>query len=190
MVLKGRDLFDASLFRDPSSTALFYSFIAELKSSVDNAHPSATHRFIKTLDTKGKLVRSYTQNIDGFEEREGLLCSSSEEARSSIKGKGKAREVKNVQLHGDIHRVRCTVCSAEYPCSENYLAILREGSPPPCPECADRCESMTSFACRDRMTDLKFQLRPVSHDRHDPFVSDICVPPSFCTRSRIRLVTR
>lgn len=97
--MKGRDLFSASLFRDPASTRLFYTFIAELKSSIDTAKPSPTHRFIKTLDSKGKLVRSYTQNIDGFEEQVGLAGTL------SVKGKGKkfnSKEIKNVQLHGDI----------------------------------------------------------------------------------------
>ena len=69
VVLKGRDLFDAALFRDPTSTAVFYTFIAQLKRSIDAAEPAPTHRFIKTLDTKKKLLRSYTQNIDGFEAR-------------------------------------------------------------------------------------------------------------------------
>ena len=67
VVLKGRDLFDASLFRDPTSTAVFYTFISQLKKSIDVAKPSPTHRFIKTLDSKRKLLRSYTQNIDGLD---------------------------------------------------------------------------------------------------------------------------
>jgi len=57
VVMKGRDLFDSCLFRDPASTALFYSFIAELKLAIDKAQPSPTHRFIKTLHSKGKLLR-------------------------------------------------------------------------------------------------------------------------------------
>ncbi|KAG6877868.1 hypothetical protein C0993_002869, partial [Termitomyces sp. T159_Od127] len=78
VVLKGRDLFDASLFRDGTSTSVFYTFISKLKQSIDEATPSPTHRFIKTLDTKKKLLRSYTQNIDGLEERVGLMGSSIE----------------------------------------------------------------------------------------------------------------
>lgn len=141
VVLKGRDLFDASLFRDATSTSVFYTFIAQLKQSIDSALPAATHHFIKTLDTKKKLLRSYTQNIDGLEARAGLLGSSSQDARSTGKGKAKIRtkEVRNVQLHGDIHRVRCMSCSAEYPCNVEHLRMFKEGMPPDCPECLTRC---------------------------------------------------
>lgn len=140
VVLKGRDLFDASLFRDKTSTAVFYTFISKLKERIDSATPTPTHHFIKTLDSKQKLLRSYTQNIDGFEERVGLRGSSSQ-ANASGKGKLKlkATEVRNVQLHGDIHRVRCTLCSLDLPCTEGFLRVFNRGAAPPCPECTLRC---------------------------------------------------
>lgn len=141
VVLKGRDLFDASLFRDKTSTAVFYTFISQLKQRIDSATPTLTHRFIKTLDTKQKLLRSYTQNIDGFEEKVGLRGSSIQE-NASAKGKSKLRaaEVRNVQLHGDIHRVRCTMCSFNLPCTEGFLHMFDQGRAPECPECKLRCE--------------------------------------------------
>ena len=143
VVLKGRDLFDASLFRDPTTTSVFYTFISKLKQSTDVVAPSATHHFIKTLDTKGKLLRSYTQNIDGLEERAGLLGSGSEEARITGKGKAKLnlKDVKNVQLHGDIRRVRCTLCSADFLFTDEHMRAFLEGTAPDCPDCATRCES-------------------------------------------------
>lgn len=151
VVLKGRDLFDASLFRDATSTAVFYTFISQLKRSIDAAEPSPTHHFIKTLDTKKKLLRSYTQNIDGLEARVGLLGSSCHEAKSNGKGKTKIRtkDVRNVQLHGDIHRVRCVACSADYPCTEEYLAVFGKGNAPDCPECLSRCESNGKYIMFD-----------------------------------------
>lgn len=149
VVLKGRDLFDASLFRDPTSTAVFYTFISQLKKSIDAASPAPTHHFLKTLDTKKKLLRSYTQNIDGLEARAGLMGSSSQEAKSNGKGKYKikAKDVRNVQLHGDIHRVRCMACSAEYPCTEIHLKMFNEGVAPDCPECSERCTYCRYISC-------------------------------------------
>ncbi|EJD53868.1 DHS-like NAD/FAD-binding domain-containing protein [Auricularia subglabra TFB-10046 SS5] len=174
VVMKGRDLFDASLFRDATSTALFYSFIAELKTAIDGAHPSPTHHFIKTLHNKNKLMRSYTQNIDGFEAREGLLCSSSEEARATgkTKSKLKVKDVKNVQLHGDIHRVRCTVCSADYPCSPEFLDVLREGTAPECPECVTRSADRVARSARSIRVG---SLRPaiVLYDEPHPYGDEI-----------------
>ncbi|KAH9913192.1 DHS-like NAD/FAD-binding domain-containing protein [Fomitopsis serialis] len=140
IVLKGRDLFDASLFRDPISTSVFYTFISQLKRSINNASPSPTHRFLKTLDTKRKLLRSYTQNIDALEEKAGLLGSSSNHVKNDGKGKTKikVRDVRNVQLHGDIHRVRCTFCSADFPCNLEYMNTFDTGAAPDCPECVTR----------------------------------------------------
>ncbi|TRM65897.1 DHS-like NAD/FAD-binding domain-containing protein [Schizophyllum amplum] len=149
VVLKGRDLFDASLFRDATSTAVFYTFISQLKQSIDKATPSPTHHFIKALNEKKKLLRSYTQNIDGLEERVGLLSSSSDSAKAA-KGKSKIRtkDVRNVQLHGDIHRVRCMYCCAEQPCTPEYLSMFNDGIPPDCPECLKRLQARVARSAR------------------------------------------
>ncbi|KAJ7070830.1 DHS-like NAD/FAD-binding domain-containing protein [Mycena amicta] len=174
VVLKGRDLFDASLFRDPTSTAVFHTFIAQLKQSIDAAEPGPTHKFIHTLDAKKKLVRSYTQNIDGFEARAGLLGTASQEAKSQAKGKSKLRtkDVKNVQLHGDIHRVRCRSCSAEYPCTQEHLDIFLEGDAPDCPECLGRAEARAARCAR---TIKVGSLRPaiVLYDEPHPLGDEI-----------------
>ena len=152
-MVKGRDLFDSSLFRDPISRSVFYTFIAGLKEAIDNSQPSPTHRFIKTLNTKGKLLRSYTQNIDGLEEQAGIIGTSSEQAKAKSKGKGKGKvnltEVKNVLLHGDIHRVRCTLCSVSLLCEPSHLEAFKSGVPPDCPECTERCKSIRHLMAAD-----------------------------------------
>lgn len=171
--LKGRDLFSSTLFRDPASTALFYTFISQLKQSIDKATPGPTHDFLRTLDLKGKLLRSYTQNVDGMEERVGLVGTSAASGsgsgssssgsgsssgsvspnseggrtgRAGRKGKMSAKElkaIKNVQLHGTIHRVRCTFCSADVEFLPEYAESFDEGVPPDCPECSARCTSLS-----------------------------------------------
>lgn len=136
LVMKGRDLFDAALFRDPELTAVFCTFISKLKRSIDATQPSPTHVFIKLLDEQKKLLRSYTQNIDGLEERAGLAGSSA--PASSTAERLLAKNLRNIQLHGNIHRVRCTFCSADLPCTEDYLKLFNGGQAPDCPECASR----------------------------------------------------
>ncbi|KAJ6520037.1 DHS-like NAD/FAD-binding domain-containing protein [Mycena sanguinolenta] len=174
VVLKGRDLFDASLFRDSTSTAVFHTFIAQLKQSIDAAAPGPTHHFLHLLDSKKKLLRSYTQNIDGFEARAGLLGSASVEVQLNGKGKSKIRatDVRNVQLHGDIHRVRCRSCSAEYPCTQNHIDLFLEGLAPDCPECLERAQARIARAAR---TIKVGSLRPaiVLYDEPHPLGDDI-----------------
>ncbi|KAG1828141.1 DHS-like NAD/FAD-binding domain-containing protein [Suillus variegatus] len=161
IVLKGRDLFDASLFRSSASTSVFYTFISQLKRSIDAATPAPTHRFIQTLDAKHKL-------------RIGLRGSSSQQAKTNGKKKSKlkVKEVRNVQLHGDIHRVRCTLCSAEMPCTEEHLHSFENGKAPNCPECISRSEARVARSARA----LKIgTLRPaiVLYDEPHPLGDDI-----------------
>ncbi|KAI8833736.1 DHS-like NAD/FAD-binding domain-containing protein [Chytridium lagenaria] len=55
------DLFDVTLFRDITSTKIFYEFMAQLKVMVDSAQATPTHHFLSQLHTRGKL------NIDCLE---------------------------------------------------------------------------------------------------------------------------
>ncbi|KAL0570627.1 NAD-dependent deacetylase hst3 [Marasmius crinis-equi] len=150
IVLKGRDLFDASLLRDPDTTGLFLRFISKLKRCVDAAHPTPTHHFIKVLDTKKKLLRSYTQNIDGLEGRAGLCDYPSEAMSMDGKEKVKAdlKQIRTVQLHGDLHRVRCQSCSADFPFTEEHLMVFERGQCPDCPECLQRSHSRVARSAR------------------------------------------
>ena len=210
-VVQGKDLFSSGLFRSPESTSLFFSFIAELKAAVDLVEPSRTHRFVRRLEERGKLARSYTQNIDGLERRAGVRCSSTLPAPFAVKAEGPSatssepslattsawssslssqassrspspppssnptaststavspaansvpsspappaalpvgtripppeldkRSTKNVQLHGDIHALRCTVCAASYAFSSEWVELYKEGECVNCPACEDR----------------------------------------------------
>ena len=152
--IKGRDLFDSQLWKDPTSTSVFYTFIASLRKNIreDVKRSTPTHRFIKTIRDKRKLVRCYTQNIDGLESREGLVVDMT-------RGKGnRARFTKQawekpsaiirlqpggdldggcevVQLHGNLEALRCTLCQQTCEWQEKYEAALLRGKAPICHFC-------------------------------------------------------
>ncbi|CAO3639905.1 unnamed protein product [Mucor fragilis] len=113
-MMKGQDLFDAMLFRDKRQTECFYTFMAELKSVISTAMPTATHSFIRSLQESGKLMRCYTQNIDCLEDPIDLSV---------------------VRLHGSMDRVKCTLCAASYDFTTDYEDQFRNGKPPVCPQC-------------------------------------------------------
>ncbi|CDH48952.1 dhs-like nad fad-binding domain-containingprotein [Lichtheimia corymbifera JMRC:FSU:9682] len=114
VVLKGAELFDATLFNDVAKTQCFYTFMAELKTLVSTAQPTPTHHFLRNMQSSGQLLRLYTQNIDDLEH---------------------VVEVPVVQLHGTMATVKCTLCSASYKFSEEYQNLFREGEAPACPKC-------------------------------------------------------
>jgi NAD-dependent SIR2 family protein deacetylase len=77
------------------------------------------------MHDQGKLVRCYTQNIDGIETREGLTIG------------GKEGQV--CQLHGDIHTLRCDYCNGIHEYNTEWMDMLLDGEAPDCPECIRKC---------------------------------------------------
>ncbi len=125
VVLKGIDMFDASLFRDPKATQVFYALMAEMKQLSNQASATPTHKFIYKLHQNKKLLRCYTQNIDSLETRFDLLCDI------------RQKDAKVIQLHGDLDHVYCTLCRTVLDLSTEYLQEFRNGQAPPCPKCLD-----------------------------------------------------
>ncbi|ODQ50724.1 NAD-dependent deacetylase HST3, partial [Saitoella complicata NRRL Y-17804] len=124
--IKGKDLFDISLFNTPETTSTFYTFTSNLRRAILDATPTPTHRFIRTLKDKSKLLRCYTQNIDGLETREGLVDGEDV-----------------VQLHGDIHSLVCTLCQQKAPWTPELMEQLRLGSAPSCLHCESKSLART-----------------------------------------------
>ena len=61
-------VFDLDAFE--ASPEIFYRFAGML--APDNIQPSITHRFLSSVEQNNKLLRVYTQNIDGLESKVSL----------------------------------------------------------------------------------------------------------------------
>lgn len=87
--MKGRDLFDASIWSDPVKTSVFYTFATNLRQKSREAYPTGSHHFISHLRDSGRMVRCYTQNIDLLEDKVGLstrlLLGPGNRSRFSVK---------------------------------------------------------------------------------------------------------
>lgn len=107
---------------------------------------SPTHKFIRTLSETGRLLRCYTQNIDGLEEVEGMTTNLA-------LGKGKRKRINTalngvndteekgcqvVQLHGDLNSLRCMACQGLCKYDDEKVESLLDGNPPDCPECVGK----------------------------------------------------
>lgn len=144
---------------------VFYQFIASLRQKIrdDVKDTSLTHKFIRTLRDGGRLMRCYTQNIDGLEARDGLVMDMTS-------GKGNKRRfmkknyeaplpeqtsntdfdagVEVVQLHGDLDTLRCSYCQRMTEWTEEATEIYLEGVAPKCKKCAESSEKRQSTGKR------------------------------------------
>lgn len=114
-------IFDLNEFRiDPT---LFYSFAKDIMPS-ENIQPSPTHYFIAELERRGKLLRNYSQNIDGLEDRAGISAE------------------RVVLCHGSFLTATCLLKT----CRKRVLGTsiandVKSGKVPMCPSCAERAEA-------------------------------------------------
>ena len=158
--LRGQDLFDARIWNDPTSTAVFYRFMASLRKRIreDVSHTTPVHKFIRTLRDGGRLVRCYTQNIDGLEARDGLCTDlnrgKGNRARFTKKVLAKPRPdgptcpgsesdggCEVVQLHGDLNDLRCGLCQGLCAWEDDKRgAALLCGRAPRCQPCTLKSE--------------------------------------------------
>ncbi|OAP57996.1 hypothetical protein AYL99_07086 [Fonsecaea erecta] len=155
--LRGQDLFDSRVFHHAESTTIFYQFIASLRQKIRDEvrSTSSVHKFVRVLRDGGRLMRCYTQNIDGLEIREGLVTDLA-------RGKGNKRRFMKkhfeaprpthtagtdfdggcevVQLHGDLEKLRCTMCSTQYPWTDEQTEVYLDGAAADCPNCRDKSD--------------------------------------------------
>ncbi|KAJ3716097.1 DHS-like NAD/FAD-binding domain-containing protein [Lentinula raphanica] len=144
----GKDLFDASVFNTEHKTALFCQMISQLSDLSKAAEPTAFHHLLRALDSNGRLLRVYTQNIDAIESKSGLSFGIPEFEGKRSKPRNNTfpevgdpgpstaanRTPRCIPLHGTLQRVHCQICTHSFPLSD-YLPSLTAGVPPECPEC-------------------------------------------------------
>ena len=150
--LRGQDLFDASIWKDPATTSTFYQFIASLrqKVKVEVQNTSWSHRFIRALRDGGRLMRCYTQNIDGLEGRDGLETNMARGTGSKRRFMKKTFQEPRpcstlntdfdggcevVQLHGELEKVRCSLCQNMSDWDEKATSSFLDGVAPSCEQC-------------------------------------------------------
>lgn len=137
-VVRGQDLFDISLFRDEMSLSVFCTFMESLYKSSLNAKPTETHKFIKILKDKNKLLRCYTQNIDCIEQHINLKLGINLQEFDNNKFKQVWNQLDVVQLHGNLHKLSCTNCFSQFNWNEEFQTLLANGLNPECSKCMDK----------------------------------------------------
>ncbi|KAL9041850.1 MAG: hypothetical protein Q9180_001005 [Flavoplaca navasiana] len=132
----GKHLFDASVYQTDSSTTSFHSMVRGLSQLASKAEPTAFHHMLATLGEQGRLMRLYTQNVDGIDTSLAPLATS-------VPLANKGPWPRTIQLHGGLEKMVCSKC--------NHLAdfqpALFDGPvPPSCTHCFEADKVRTDHA--------------------------------------------
>ncbi|KAJ4353409.1 uncharacterized protein N0V89_005138 [Didymosphaeria variabile] len=156
-ISSGKELFDASVYQNDSSTSNFHEMVRTLSQQTKNAEPTAFHHLLATLAHEGRLLRLYTQNVDGID-------TSLPPLKTQVPLPKKNPWPKTVQLHGSLEYMVCSKC---HTVSEFDSEIFDGPAPPACPSC--HSDDLARQAV-DKRSHGVGRLRPrmVLYNEHNP----------------------
>lgn len=169
----GKDLFDASVYQDDSSTSSFHDMVRTLSQQTKSAKPTAFHHLLATLAHEGRLLRLYTQNVDGID-------TSLPPLNTQVPLPKKNPWPKTVQLHGGLDHMVCSKCHA---LSEFDPDKFNGPIPPACPNCLEN-DSVRQVAEKRSHGIGRLRPRMVLYNEHNPDDEAIgsCVSADLRTR--------
>lgn len=132
--------------------------VRSLSKLVSNARPTAFHEMLAALASEGRLMRLYTQNVDGIETSLPPLMTS---VPLTMKGPWP----RTIQLHGGLEKMVCSKCNH----LSDFQASLFEGpSPPLCAACLETDKVRTDHAGKRSHGIGRLRPRIVLYNEHNP----------------------
>ncbi|KAF3929304.1 hypothetical protein AA313_de0208242 [Arthrobotrys entomopaga] len=153
----GKQLFDASVYKDDKSTSDFHDMVRNLHAMSTEAQPTVFHHLLASLAASGRLLRLYTQNVDCIET--GLPPLNS---KTPLNNKGPWP--KTIQLHGGLDKMNCSKCRVV----KDFTPDIFVGpTPPDCPDCVD-WEAARDASGKRSQGIGKLRPRMVLYNEHNP----------------------
>lgn len=154
----GKQLFDASVYRDANSTSHFHDMVREMSTLSRTAKPTPFHHLVARLAHEGRLLRLYSQNIDGLEVSLPPL-----QTVAPLPSKGPWP--KTVQVHGGLEKMVCTKCQH----TSDFQPELFDGPVPPlCSICEELDLVRTEVAGKRSHGVGRLRPRMVLYNEHNP----------------------
>ena len=154
----GKRLFDASVYKDDSSTSTFHDMVRDLSSMASKAKPTLFHQLVARLSREGRLLRLYTQNIDGID-------TSLPPLATKVPLNHKAPWPQTIQLHGGLEMMMCQKCQQT---SDFQPQLFQGATPPLCPKCIEADSLRTKYAGKRSHGIGKLRPRIVLYNEHNP----------------------
>jgi NAD+-dependent protein deacetylase SIR2 len=170
----GKHLFDASVYKSGSSTSSFHDMVRSLSQLINSTRPTAFHHLLATLARDGRLMRLYSQNVDGIDTSLPPLATK---VPLSTKGPWP----RTIQLHGGLEKMVCQKCNH----LSTFQPALFEGpEPPSCGECEALDSVRTTIAGKRSHGIGKLRPRIVLYNEYNPDAEAIGAVTKADLRSR------
>ena len=132
--------------------------VRSLSGMVSTAKPTPFHQMLSTLGEEGRLLRLYTQNVDGID-----VALPALETNVPLNRKGPWP--RSVQLHGGLEKMVCSKCHA----LSTFEPDLFDGPvPPPCQKCEETDTIRTNHAGKRSHGVGRLRPRMVLYNEHNP----------------------
>lgn len=169
----GKLLFDAAVYQDESLTASFHEMVRSLSEEAAKTSPTAFHHMLARLGQENRLMRLYTQNIDGIE-------TSMPPLSTQVPLNNKAPWPRTIQLHGSLEKMVCQKCCH----LADFQPELFDGPEPPlCNNCFDMDSVRAGLGQRSHGVG-KMRPRIVLYNEHNPDEEAIASVMNADIRSR------
>jgi NAD-dependent histone deacetylase SIR2 len=146
------------VYKDEKSTSAFHDMVRNLATATKSASPTPFHHLLATLAKEGRLMRLYTQNVDGIDTSLPPLATEVPLGR-------KGPWPKTVQLHGCLEKMVCTKC---HELSDLDPALFDGPLPPPCRNCVETDGVRTQHAGKRSHGVGRLRPRMVLYSEHNP----------------------
>ncbi|KAI5865171.1 DHS-like NAD/FAD-binding domain-containing protein [Durotheca rogersii] len=154
----GKQLFDASVYKHDSMTSYFHNMVRDLWRLTQTAKPTPFHHLIASLAKEGRLLRLYTQNVDG-------LDTSMPPLATAVPLNTKGPWPKAIQLHGGLAKMVCSKCGE----IKDFESSLFEGPEAPlCKGCEETDNVRTSHAGKRSHGIGRLRPRMVLYNEYNP----------------------
>ncbi|KAF2215036.1 hypothetical protein CERZMDRAFT_120503 [Cercospora zeae-maydis SCOH1-5] len=156
----GKDLFDASVYKDDVSTSSFHDMVNTMSRLTKDAKPTAFHHMLATIAQEDRLLRLYSQNVDGIDT--GL-----EPLKTSIPlAKGPdGKWPRTVQVHGGLEKMVCSKC---HDLADLDPTLFDGPVPPTCPRCVEVNDIRVGVEGKRSHGIGRMRPRMVLYNEHNP----------------------
>lgn len=156
----GKDLFDASVYRDANSTSSFHTMVSQMSRMTKDAKPTTFHHMLATLAQEDRLLRLYSQNVDGIDTGLEPL-----KTRIPLTKDENGKWPKTVQVHGGLDKMVCNKCST----LSDFDADLFDGPIAPiCKNCETVNDIRTNIEGKRSHGIGRLRPRMVLYNEHNP----------------------